>query len=201
MDEKSVTIWLNKLKQGDQSAARNLWERYGQTLVRLARQQYHGCTGPEFDEEDLIQCVFTSLWTAATSGGLEGIERRDDLWWLLLAITRRKALSRAVHNNAQKRGGGVNVVRLQETNPEDSTAGSRSVPDPDQFPPDMILVLEEEQQRLLRLLRDDTLRYIAIWKLEGYTHEEIAGRLTVTVRTVARKLDLIRETWERELHQ
>jgi hypothetical protein len=32
--------------------------------------------------------------------------------------------------------------------------------------------------------------------MEGYTREEIAGRLGCKVRTVAHKLDLIRKTWE-----
>ncbi len=194
-----MTIWLNQLKQGDQSAAKKLWDRYGPELIRLARRQYHSCTTAVFDEEDLIQCVFASLWQTATSGGLAGVQGREDLWWLLLAITRRKAITRKVYNSRQKRGGDAASPRVWSVSPEDSSRPETLINDPDQPPPDLILVLEEEQQRLLALLRDDTLRSIAVWKLEGYTHEEIATRLTVTARTVVRKVNLIRERWAKEL--
>jgi len=60
-------------------------------------------------------------------------------------------------------------------------------------------LLEEEQNRLLSMLRDDVLRSIAIWKLEGFTHEEIADKLGVTPRTVIRKINLIRETWTQDM--
>lgn len=200
MDGHSVTLWLSQLKQGDQSAAKKLWDRYGPTLVRLARQSYRSCTGPEFDEEDLVQSVFTSLWQRATAGGLENVNKRDDLWWLLLAITRRKALSRANYYSRQKRGGGMKSVPLQKQLADDLSFNSTPILDPNQPPPDLILVLEEERQTLLGLLRDDTLRQIASWKFEGYSLDEIAKRLTVTPRTVLRKMNLIRERWSKELH-
>jgi hypothetical protein len=37
---------------------------------------------------------------------------------------------------------------------------------------------------------------LALLKLEGYTNEEVAGRLACSVRTVKRRLALIRRTWE-----
>ena len=37
---------------------------------------------------------------------------------------------------------------------------------------------------------------VAIWKMEGYTNEEIAGRLKCATRTVERKLFLIRRVLE-----
>ena len=42
---------------------------------------------------------------------------------------------------------------------------------------------------------DDALRQVALWKMDGYTVDEIAGRLGCARRTVARRLDLIRRTW------
>ena len=49
--------------------------------------------------------------------------------------------------------------------------------------------------RLLGKLRDETLRQVALWRLEGFTTEEIADHLQCSVRSVARKLELIRRTW------
>ncbi len=53
-----------------------------------------------------------------------------------------------------------------------------------------------EVGRLLGLL-DDPLRRIALWKLDGYTNEEIAGAgmMDCAVRTVERKLERIRGIW------
>ena len=47
-------------------------------------------------------------------------------------------------------------------------------------------------------LQDPLLRSISIGKLEGYTHEELATRLNVSVRTVERKLHLIRRKWSED---
>ncbi|QDT28771.1 ECF sigma factor [Gimesia panareensis] len=44
-------------------------------------------------------------------------------------------------------------------------------------------------------LGDERPRDIAVLKLEGYTNEEIAENLSVTVRTIERKLKRIRLAW------
>src|SRR5436190_46081 len=55
--------------------------------------------------------------------------------------------------------------------------------------------LAEEFRRRLDSLGDDTLRAVALWKLEGYANEEIAEKLNCVVRTVERKLRVIRAIW------
>ena len=56
----------------------------------------------------------------------------------------------------------------------------------------------EEYERLLDKLADDSLRRVAVWKMEGLTASEIAARLNCSHRTVARKLDAIRVIWTAE---
>ena len=48
-------------------------------------------------------------------------------------------------------------------------------------------------------LADADLRALAIAKMEGYTNQEIAERLDCSLRTVERRLHLIRKKWGREL--
>jgi len=48
---------------------------------------------------------------------------------------------------------------------------------------------------LLEALDDRELRQVALWKMEGYTIEEIARRLGCVPRTVERKLKVIRSIW------
>jgi DNA-directed RNA polymerase specialized sigma24 family protein len=65
--------------------------------------------------------------------------------------------------------------------------------------PEQVVQMSEECERLLRGLGDDELRTVALWRLEGYTVEEIAARLGCVARGVKRRLRLIRSIWEREL--
>jgi len=51
---------------------------------------------------------------------------------------------------------------------------------------------------LLKRLHDDSLRQVALLRMEGYTNEEVADRLGCSLRTVARKVELIRRTWTGE---
>lgn len=199
MDENSVTVWLRQMSQGDQEAARQLWNRYSATLQRLIRNRYPQAFNAAADEEDLVQSVFQALWTGAAVGQWDSVQDRTELWWLLLAITRRKAISRQAYNSRLKRGENTLVFSELETASQNSSMNRPLDIKGDAAPAELILMLQEEQERLLQRLRDDVLRSIAVWKLEGYTHVEIAAKLGVTPRTIIRKLSLIREDWSEEL--
>ena len=59
--------------------------------------------------------------------------------------------------------------------------------------------IADECRRLLDLLDEPVLRQIALWKVEGFTHEEIAGKLDCVPRTIERKVQRIRMLWKDEL--
>jgi DNA-directed RNA polymerase specialized sigma24 family protein len=67
------------------------------------------------------------------------------------------------------------------------------LPGPEATPEFAVMVAEECRRRLDGLR--ETLRPVALLKMEGYTNEEIANRLGCGLRTVVRKLELIRKTW------
>ncbi len=56
-------------------------------------------------------------------------------------------------------------------------------------------MLNEALERRLEALADRELRQIALWRLEGYTNREIAGRLDCTERSIERPLERIRSKW------
>jgi DNA-directed RNA polymerase specialized sigma24 family protein len=56
--------------------------------------------------------------------------------------------------------------------------------------------MDEDVRRLLDGLGDEALRSVAVWKLQGYTNAEIAGKLDCVETTVERKLRAIRALWE-----
>ncbi|OYW11637.1 MAG: hypothetical protein B7Z55_19045, partial [Planctomycetales bacterium 12-60-4] len=165
------------------------------SAMRLAKHRIGGAWSPVSNEQDLAQSVFLALWKGAEAGKWDGVKDRDELWWVLLEITRRKVLRFHAHRNAAKRSG--NVVSLGATAESDVDGESTiALPEPTdmrELLPDAALVLKDEHNRLMQRLRDDVLRTVATLKLEGYSHKEIAQSLHVNERTVIRKLNLIRE--------
>lgn len=65
--------------------------------------------------------------------------------------------------------------------------------------PELAAQSAEELSRLFAMLDNDTLRLVAIRKMEGYTTEEIATELNCSARTIKQKTALIRKIWEKEV--
>ena len=66
-------------------------------------------------------------------------------------------------------------------------------------PPDIEAAMAEECQRLLDSLGDEMLANVAMLKLDGFTNEEIAVKLSYTRRTIQRALATIRMLWQKEM--
>lgn len=190
-----VTVWLERLKAGDPTAAKRLWDGYFTRLVALARGRLRSLPRAAADEEDVALSAFDSFCRGAGEGRFPRLDDRDDLWQVLFVITTRKAIGLVRHTTCEKRGGKAAVV----------ASGCSSDPTPDALAgvpgvgpsPELAAEVAEGCARLLGLLGDGQLRQVAIWKMEGYTNEEIAGHLGRSVPTVERKLAAIRTIWER----
>jgi len=183
----TVTFWIGQLKAGDEQAAQKLWEGYFGRLVNLAKAKLRGAQRRVADEEDVALSAFDSLCRGAERQRFPKLDDRNDLWQLLVMITARKAIDLRQHENRQRRGGGLAPVGLghDEANLLEQIVGCEPTPD-------FALQVIEESQLLLAGLDDAELRKIALWKMEGYSNEEIAERLGVAPRTVERRLRLIR---------
>jgi DNA-directed RNA polymerase specialized sigma24 family protein len=186
-DGGSVTHWLGPLKAGDEEAARRLWGRYFAGLVRLAHARLRDTPRGAADEEDVALSAFHSLCNGAAAGRFPRLEDRDDLWRLLATLTARKAVDQIRRDGRQKRGGG-RVAGEADAQALARVAG-------DEPTPEFAALMAEEYLYLLGRLDDEALRRIAAWKLEGYTNDEIAARLGCGLRTVERKLAVIRASW------
>lgn len=197
---QSVSIWLCSLKNGGSDAAQRLWERYAMQLVDLARRRLKDAPKRVADEEDIAASVFHSLCRGAAAGRFAEVKDRDDLWWLLLAITKQKIVDHVRRETAQKRGGGRTQLESGlNGNSDDSKYFGLDQIMSEQPSPQFILELQEQNDRLLGLLRDDGLRQIAISRIEGFTVPEIAQDLRLSTRSIERKLQLIRGVWSKEL--
>jgi DNA-directed RNA polymerase specialized sigma24 family protein len=192
----SVSHWIAQLKTGDPVAAQKLWEGYFQRLVRLARARLQGLPRCAADEEDVALSAFDSFCRGAEQGRFPQLADRDDLWQLLVLLTARKAVDLIRRERRLKRGGGA---AIEASAPVDSS-GQPPVeqlvgPEPT---PEFAAQVAEQCQRLLDRLDSAELREVALWKMEGWTNEEIAAKLGCVPRTVERKLRMIRAVWEQE---
>ncbi len=64
--------------------------------------------------------------------------------------------------------------------------------------PELAAMVAEEYRRVRTRLGDDSLRLVLDLSLEGYDRAEIAQRMGRTIKTVGRKLDVIRTVWLEE---
>jgi DNA-directed RNA polymerase specialized sigma24 family protein len=196
----SITYWLEQLKTGDQAAVQRIWERYFQRLVELARKRLQSAPRRAADEEDVALNAFDSFYRRAREGRFPQLLDREDLWQVLVLITSRKVRNLIRNERAQKRGGGEvqneSALPGGDSAPEGTAFASLISQEPD---PGFAVQVAEDYQRLLATLGRDELRSIAVWKLEGFTNEEIAAKLSCAKATIERKLRLIRSTWEKEI--
>ena len=196
----SVTRWVGLLQAGDQDAAQRLWVRYFRRLVGLARKKLRAAPRRAADEEDVALSAFDSFCRGAEQDRFPQLHDRLDLWQLLVLLTARKALDLAQHERRQKRGGGAVLDEAALPRPADSSAQGAALeqvegPEPT---PAFAAQVAEEYHRLLERLDSPELRTVALRKVEGYDNEEIAAQLGCGLRTVERRLRLIRSIWEQE---
>jgi DNA-directed RNA polymerase specialized sigma24 family protein len=185
-DQQPVSHWLSLLKAGDHVAAQPLWQHYFERLVRLVRARIP--ISSPLDHEGVAASAFESFWLAAAKGSFPQLNDRHDLWRILITKVAHKIADGLERANAQKRGGGTN--RMDPIVLENVIGQEPS--------PEMVVMITEEFQQLLSRLTNDQYRQIAVWKMEGYTNEEISDRLGCALRTVTNRLDVIRKTFTTE---
>lgn len=113
-----------------------------------------------------------------------------------MVLTVRKVLDQLERQRAARRGGGrlIGESTLEGGGSTgDWAALDRFVgPDPT---PEFAAMVTEQYRQLRDALGDESLRQVLDLRLEGHDRKEIAARLGCAVRTVTRKLDVIRQTW------
>lgn len=193
----SITLWLSGLQQSDAEAMQRLWEHYFELLVKLVDERVRSNPVHRIDPEDIAASVMESLWSGARKGRFSSVRNRDELWWLLLALTRRKVASHRRNEQAEKRGGGRQTLSL---NAPFGSEGALLVDLLSETPDDADLIaMNDTIQHLVSRISDPKTRQVAVLTLQGFSPEEIAGELEVAIVTVRRKLRVIRADWAEEL--
>ena len=190
----SITRLIGGLKGGDAAAAQGLWERCSADGRAGAGAAACLCAeGCRQRRGRRRASAFDSLCAGVAHGRFPQLCDRDDLWRLLVVITSRKVMAAARRQFRQKRGDGQ--VRLATDLPDLGSDGeddilARAVGS--EPTPEFAAMVAEEFRLLLERLGDETLRKVAILRMEGETTDAIAAKLGCARRTVARQLALIR---------
>ncbi len=196
--EGSVSHWIEEIKRGTPAAVEVIWERYFPDLVRLAQDKLGGVPRRMADEEDVALSALDSFCRGARRGRFPDLADRLGLWRLLFQITVHKVVELARHERRQIRGGG----RVQSASALDGSSSAPGDQDlgqvaDDAVTPEFAATMAEECRRLLHCLEPD-LQSLALAKMEGYSNEELARRTGRSLRTVERRLHLIRRKWEEQ---
>jgi RNA polymerase sigma factor (sigma-70 family) len=183
----SVTRWIERLKEDDPRAAGVLWERFAARMLAVARRRLGNASRRVADEEDVVLAAFERFHHGVRQGRFPRLNDRDDLWAILFTLTTRHAARQVRDQDRDRRGGGE--VRgdsaLAEVEPAD-----------DAPTPEEAVLLQERLAALLDSLGDESLRQIALARLEGFSNAEVAGQIGRSEATVERRLRLIREIWQ-----
>ncbi len=172
-DEGSITRLLAAHRAGDRGAFDRLVElAYGE-LGRLARQQLRRMPGRRgLETGTLIHEAYLRL---AAESGLE-LREREHFFAVMARAMRFVVVDHARRRSAAKRGGGLDLTTL-----ESGVAAGAS----GEAAPELVLAVHGAVETLdgfaPRLARIVECRFFA-----GFSDEEIAGALDVSVRTVQR---------------
>lgn len=181
---------LDQWRQGDDQAARQLFDQYAERLIALSRKRLSQRLASRVDPEDVVQSVFRTFFLRAKEGQFK-IEDQDDLCKLLVRITVHKTLRQVEFHQAAKRdphqeesqGDAANDRLLQALGREPT--------------PDAAASFLDELDHFLGQLRPEDRRILEL-RLQGVENEEIAAQLGVSDRKIRRMIERLRGLAEQE---
>ncbi len=187
--EPTFAELLERLRAGDDSAARAVFERFTPRLVGLARRQLDARLRTKVDPEDVVQSAYKSFFIRVEGGEFDA-QGWEGLWGMLTLITLRKCSDRARYYRAECRDAAREVQPAGEAPAPWLDAAGRE-PTPDEA-----AVLAETVEGLMRGLDADE-RPIIELSLQGYSTQEISEQLGRAERSVRRLRERVRKRLER----
>ena len=190
--QDSMCELIQKVKDGEKEAVRDIWDRYFPRVVWLAGRRLQGQRRQAADEEDVAISVMESFFRAASADRFPDLNDKEGIWRLLSRMTHRKVIDQVRRNSARP---AVGESALDGGSGLSHPLASLASSDPT---PAVMAMVSDEIERLLEIIPEDY-RPIVFLKLEGLTMPEIAKHCGVHVTTVERRLRVIRGLWTKEL--
>src|SRR5580704_2699190 len=170
-------------KAGSETAARELFDRYCEKLMRLARRRIGQRMNTRVDPEDVIQSAFRTFFVHVRNDEFT-FEAEDDLFKLLVRLTVNKALRQIAHHRAAKRDPGKELGQGSEENDFIANLTSQSPS------PEVEVAVLDELERFLNKLPEFDRRVLEL-KLHGNSTTEIAETVGSYDRKIRRVLERI----------
>jgi RNA polymerase sigma-70 factor (ECF subfamily) len=180
-DDTSDQELIARFKAGSESAATELFDRYCERLMCLARRRIGQRMASRIDPEDVIQSAFRTFFSRVRNDEFK-FEGETDLFRLLVRLTVNKTLRQIAHHRAAKRD--PNKETGQGTG-EDDIFSQLTAGEP---PPEVEVALLDEFERFLNRLQPFDRKVLEL-KFHGHTTAEIAGELDSYERKIRRVLE------------
>jgi RNA polymerase sigma-70 factor (ECF subfamily) len=189
--EGDIPAFLERIRGGDEEAARELLTRYEAEVRLVVRRQLPRLLRSRFDSLDFLQSVWGSFFRRVRTGPTDFEDSRH-----LVAFLARAAKNKVIDEYRRA------ASRKQDMSREEPlwSDGAR----PKDLPADIDSPSEVAQARevfgRLRELVPEDRRTIIELKAEGLSSRDIGDRLGISERTVQRVLEELRrraEQWER----
>ncbi|MEZ6092631.1 MAG: sigma-70 family RNA polymerase sigma factor [Pirellulaceae bacterium] len=172
-------------RQSPEAFEQRIFENYVERLLRFAKSRLPQNLNARVDPDDIVQSVFRTFFRRYDQEILSSNESLE-LWRLLASIAYRKVLKTIERHQREKR----NVVyeaRNSETNFSHAEDLTDVRPDPAQ-----VNMMVDELRVLLEHL-PPTGQQIVLLRMDGHELQEIATKLSISLRSVNRILKRAKE--------
>ena len=184
MSEHDDDSLIRRYRDGDEGAARELFDRYVERLLALARRRISQRLASRVDPEDVVQSVFRTFFDRAKAGQFQ-LDDPDDVCKLLARITVHKTLRQIAYHKAAKRDPSLEAA--QSTEGQDRLM---ELLDREPTPDDANAFMDQLEHFLGALRPQD--RQILELRMQGYNNLEIAEKLEVSDRKIRRLMERVR---------
>jgi RNA polymerase sigma-70 factor (ECF subfamily) len=186
---REFTALMERVRAGDQEAARELYERYNEHVQRIVRWRLEERLRRQYDSMDLTQSVWASFFDVPAQQYTFGTPEE------LVAFLSRLAYNKVIDTRRKQLGTtrrGAEEHSLDEEPAEEELPPlghtvPASTPTPSQY-----VMADERWQGLLRNLPPGHRRILELLR-EGHSQAEIADRLAVDRKAVQRLIDRLRD--------
>lgn len=190
--DQSFDDLMVQLRRSNQDAATELFDRFTNRLIALARTRLRSLPPQKEDPEDVANSALKSFFVRFRDDEFE-LNSWDGLWGLLARITLRKCGHRIEYHRAACR----DVYRELSSQPaagdESATFFEAIARDPS---PSEAAVAVETVEGLMRPLEQRDREILAL-ALQGFSSPEVSAQVGCTERTVRRVLERIRNRLEK----
>ena len=166
---------------GSESAAKDLFDKYCERLLRLAKRRIGQRMSSRFDPEDVVQSAFRTFFTRVKNDEFE-FEGENDTFKLLVRLTVRKTLRRIQYHRADKRN-----PEVETGNQSDGSEVFNRVASHEPAAEVEVALLDEFERFVGQLPPLD--RQVLELKVQGYSTVEIAEKLGTYDRKVRRIIE------------